>query len=78
MLLRVAARRGAPMMAVGNVRNRNLIEKRLRIPVNVEIASEFRYKDPIIDEKTLTNLVIIKKKELLLQINNYHEYQIDV
>ncbi len=33
---------------------KHLIEKRLRIPVNVEIASEFRYKDPIIDEKTLT------------------------
>ncbi len=31
-----------------------LIEKKLRIPVTVEIASEFRYKDPIIDEKTLT------------------------
>ncbi len=30
------------------------IESKLRIPVNVEIASEFRYKDPIIDEKTLT------------------------
>ncbi len=30
------------------------IESMLRIPVNVEIASEFRYKDPIIDEKTLT------------------------
>ncbi len=33
---------------------KHLIEKLLRIPVNVEIASEFRYKDPIIDEKTLT------------------------
>ena len=33
---------------------KHLIEKRLRIPVNVEIASEFRYKDPIIDEQTLT------------------------
>ena len=30
------------------------IENKLRIPVTVEIASEFRYKDPIIDEKTLT------------------------
>lgn len=33
---------------------RALIESKLRIPVNVEIASEFRYKDPIIDRDTLT------------------------
>lgn len=33
---------------------RTLIENKLRIPVNVEIASEFRYKDPIIDSETLT------------------------
>lgn len=33
---------------------KHLIESKLRIPVNVEIASEFRYKNPIIDEKTLT------------------------
>jgi glucosamine--fructose-6-phosphate aminotransferase (isomerizing) len=33
---------------------RALIESKLRIPVNVEIASEFRYKDPIIDSNTLT------------------------
>ena len=33
---------------------KQLIERKLRIPVNVEIASEFRYKDPIIDEHTLT------------------------
>jgi glucosamine--fructose-6-phosphate aminotransferase (isomerizing) len=31
-----------------------VIESRLRIPVQVEIASEFRYKDPIIDESALT------------------------
>ena len=31
-----------------------VIESRLRIPVQVEIASEFRYKDPIIDENALT------------------------
>ncbi len=31
-----------------------VIESRLRIPVQVEIASEFRYKDPIIDEEALT------------------------
>lgn len=32
---------------------KNVIEKLCRIPVEVDIASEFRYKDPIIDEKTL-------------------------
>ncbi len=33
---------------------RTVIENKLRIPVTVDIASEFRYKDPIIDEDTLT------------------------
>ena len=32
---------------------RNLIERLARIPVTVEIASEFRYQDPIVDENTL-------------------------
>ena len=32
---------------------KNMIEKLIRIPVSVEIASEFRYADPIIDDKTL-------------------------
>lgn len=32
---------------------RNMIERLARIPVTVEIASEFRYQDPIIDEHTL-------------------------
>ena len=36
---------------------KSLIETRLRIPVTVEIASEFRYKDPIIDSDTLTIVV---------------------
>ncbi len=30
-----------------------MIESELKIPVNVEIASEFRYKEPLINEKTL-------------------------
>lgn len=30
-----------------------LLERFLRIPVTVDIASEFRYQDPIIDERTL-------------------------
>ena len=34
-----------------------LMERMLRIPVQVEIASEFRYADPILDEKTLVILV---------------------
>ena len=33
------------------------IESKLRIPVRVEIASEFRYSDPIIDYSTLTIVV---------------------
>ncbi len=32
---------------------KNLIEKMTRIPVAVEVASEFRYADPIMDENTL-------------------------
>ena len=34
-----------------------LIEKLARIPVEVDIASEFRYRDPIIDNKTLVIVV---------------------
>lgn len=34
-----------------------IYEKLLRIPVEVDIASEFRYRDPIIDEHTLTIVV---------------------
>lgn len=33
---------------------KHVIEDKLRVPVQVEIASEFRYKNPIIDEETLT------------------------
>ena len=36
---------------------KSLIESKLRIPVTVEIASEFRYKDPIIDKDTLVIVV---------------------
>ena len=32
---------------------KSIIEKLCRIPVEVDIASEFRYRNPIIDEKTL-------------------------
>jgi len=33
---------------------KNIFEKLCRIPVEVDIASEFRYRNPLIDEKTLT------------------------
>ncbi len=36
---------------------KNLIEKLARIPVTTDVASEFRYNDPIIDDKTLVILV---------------------
>jgi glucosamine--fructose-6-phosphate aminotransferase (isomerizing) len=32
-------------------------ERRLRIPVMTDVASEFRYRDPVMDEKTLVVLV---------------------
>lgn len=32
---------------------KNAIEKLCKIPTEVDIASEFRYRDPIIDDKTL-------------------------
>jgi glucosamine--fructose-6-phosphate aminotransferase (isomerizing) len=34
-----------------------LIEKFARIPVEVDVASEFRYRDPIINEKTLAIII---------------------
>ena len=36
---------------------RALIEPRLRIPVTVSIASEFRYEEPLIDDSTLTIVI---------------------
>lgn len=32
---------------------KTVIEKLCKIPVEVDIASEFRYRDPLVDEKTL-------------------------
>ncbi len=32
-------------------------ERRLRVPVIAEVASEFRYRDPVMDEKTLVVLI---------------------
>jgi len=34
-----------------------LIEKHARIPVEVDIASEFRYRDPLVNDRTLTLLI---------------------
>jgi len=34
-----------------------LIERVVRIPVNSEVASEFRYKNPLVDEKTLVIVI---------------------
>ena len=34
-----------------------VIEKLCRIPVETEVASEFRYHDPIVDEHTLTIVI---------------------
>lgn len=34
-----------------------LLERMVRIPVNAEVASEFRYKDPLINENTLVIVV---------------------
>jgi glucosamine--fructose-6-phosphate aminotransferase (isomerizing) len=39
-----------------------LLEKHVRIPVEVDIASEFRYRDPLVNERTLT-LVISQSGE---------------
>ena len=36
---------------------RDIIEKFCKIPVQMEVASEFRYRDPIVDEKTLVIVV---------------------
>lgn len=34
-----------------------VIEQLCRIPVNIDVASEFRYRDPLVDEKTLVVVV---------------------
>ncbi len=34
-----------------------IIEKMVRIPVEVDLASEFRYRDPIVDDKTLMIII---------------------
>jgi len=34
-----------------------LIEERCRVPVEVDIASEFRYRNPVVDEKSLVVLI---------------------
>lgn len=41
---------------VGNVA-KYVLEKTLRIPVEVDVASEFRYREPIVDESTLVIVI---------------------
>ena len=41
-----------------------MLSKMLHVPVTVELASEFRYSDPVVDEKTLT-IVISQSGETL-------------
>ncbi|MCL4369985.1 MAG: glutamine--fructose-6-phosphate transaminase (isomerizing) [Chloroflexi bacterium] len=36
---------------------KNLLEKLLRIPVDADVASEFRYRDPMVDGRTLTIVI---------------------
>ena len=36
---------------------RYLIEKLARIPVNVDVASEFRYRDPILNKEDLVIII---------------------
>ena len=43
-------------------------EKLCNIPVNVEVASEFRYRDPLINEKTLC---IFQSSKIKLPLYNY-------
>ena len=43
-----------------------VMEKILRIPVEVDIASEFRYRDPLIDENTLTVIISQSGRRLIL------------
>ncbi len=42
------------------------IEKHDRIPTNVELASEFRYRQPVVTDRTLTVLVLSLVKLLTL------------
>ena len=56
------ALREIKMVAAGSSRNAGLvgkfmIERLARVPVEVDYASEFRYRDPLVDASTLTVLV---------------------
>lgn len=71
---------------------KNIIEKLTRIPVNVEVASEFRYKDPILSKNdlaifisqsgetadTIASLELVKSKGIKhISIVNVKESSID-
>ena len=38
-----------------------IIEKKTRVKVDVDIASEFRYRNPVIDDKTLVIVLRVRK-----------------
>lgn len=49
---------------------KHLIEKICRIPVISEVASEFRYKDPILDDRTLVIVVSQSvRRQILLRLS---------
>ncbi len=71
---------------------KNIIEKLTRIPVNVEVASEFRYKNPILKENdlvifisqsgetadTIASIELVKEKNIkFISIVNVKESTID-
>lgn len=43
--------------ALAGLVGKTIFEKTMKIPVEVDIASEFRYRDPLIDDKTLVIVV---------------------
>lgn len=51
---------------------KNIIEKLVRIPVEVEVASEFRYREPMLDEHTLV-IVISQSGETADTVAALHE-----
>lgn len=49
-----------------------MIERMARLPVDVEVASEFRYRDPVLDSKTL-GIVISQSGETADTLASLHE-----
>lgn len=44
---------------------KNMLERICKIPTEVDIASEFRYRDPIVDEKLYVFLFLNQVKQLI-------------